>query len=452
MTAEKLYAVTRPIKAHQVKLNKKQSTIFLILALVLCTLVNSHFLFTYSLIDINLKLSDTTDKKDFDKILKLIEKTNNYSKKLETTICSFTRWDSFYNEYWAYIDASIYSFIPFIFLCAFNVLIVQKMKKANKLRANLLASYQKSHTFGSLMCSLNSLKMTNKNRTFDGTHYDTNKDEVCNLENTPKRLNSQSQCSTNSINLKRKLRKSNESNDIKSLKHDIIVKYAQKNSNPYSSHFDYTLSHNDTKIRHNSDGRTIGKVEYFENNNRSNRNIETNEKCHSNRYSLPSSSPSSIILIKKLRNSFGNSILARNSGSEGASVNKLLISNSTLNSQQNKIKISNKKLTVMMFFINISFCIMSMPIVILQIYYDTKRNEIFEQISTNRTDSKYIQNFYNNIDLLKAIAEILQYLNHSINFFLYIFSGKTFREETIDYLKTKYSSLKKFKNSILKKS
>ena len=232
MTAEKLYAVTRPIKAHQVKLNKKQSLFFVTLALVLCTLVNSHFLFTYSLLDINLKLSNTTDKNGFNQNFKFVEKTNNYSKKLETTICSFTRWDSFYNEYWAYIDASIYSFIPFIFLCAFNVLIVHKMKKANKVRSNLLASYQKSHSFSSQMCSLNSLKKRKRNRTFDGTHYDTNKNEICSLDISPKRLNTQSQCSTNSISLKRKFRKSNESNDIKSLKNDIIVKYAQKNSNP----------------------------------------------------------------------------------------------------------------------------------------------------------------------------------------------------------------------------
>jgi len=34
------------------------------------------------------------------------------------------------------------------------------------------------------------------------------------------------------------------------------------------------------------------------------------------------------------------------------------------------------------------------------------------------------------IDLLHAIAEFLQFVNHSSNFFLYSLSGKTFRNQT----------------------
>jgi hypothetical protein len=89
-----------------------------------------------------------------------------------------------------------------------------------------------------------------------------------------------------------------------------------------------------------------------------------------------------------------------------------------------------------------------MPIVVLQIYYNNKRHQIFDEISKNRNDSKYIENFYNNIDLLKAIAELLQYLNHSLNFFLYIISGKTFREETISYLLRIRTTLKFYKDRI----
>ena len=39
-------------------------------------------------------------------------------------------------------------------------------------------------------------------------------------------------------------------------------------------------------------------------------------------------------------------------------------------------------------------------------------------------------NSMNKLDLFKVFAELLQYLNHSTNFFLYSFTGKAFREET----------------------
>lgn len=72
----------------------------------------------------------------------------------------------------------------------------------------------------------------------------------------------------------------------------------------------------------------------------------------------------------------------------------------------------NKRLTFMLFIINISFCLFSMPIALCQIIYDA---------NTHNTPK---------FNLLKAIAELLQYLNHGSNFFLYILSGKTFRKET----------------------
>ena len=56
MTAEKLYAVTRPIKAHQVKFNKKKSVTILGFALMFCVVLNSHFTFTHSITDINASL------------------------------------------------------------------------------------------------------------------------------------------------------------------------------------------------------------------------------------------------------------------------------------------------------------------------------------------------------------------------------------------------------------
>ena len=68
-----------------------------------------------------------------------------------------------------------------------------------------------------------------------------------------------------------------------------------------------------------------------------------------------------------------------------------------------------------------------MPIVILQIIESNRldKNKIF-------SDKKNTKNAYlKHIEILKAIFELLQYLNHSINFVLYCLSAETFREEIL---------------------
>jgi hypothetical protein len=64
----------------------------------------------------------------------------------------------------------------------------------------------------------------------------------------------------------------------------------------------------------------------------------------------------------------------------------------------------------MLLVVSITFFVTSVPIVTLQ---TLERN--YQQIS--------------NLVVLKGIFLALQYLNHSINFFLYAVTGKTFRKE-----------------------
>ena len=68
---------------------------------------------------------------------------------------------------------------------------------------------------------------------------------------------------------------------------------------------------------------------------------------------------------------------------------------------------SNRRLTIMLLVVSITFVFFSMPIVTMQ--------KIEQQ-----TGNMYV---------LRGISLILQYLNHSINFFLYAVTGKTFRKE-----------------------
>lgn len=70
------------------------------------------------------------------------------------------------------------------------------------------------------------------------------------------------------------------------------------------------------------------------------------------------------------------------------------------------------------------------------LFKDIKENDtgsydaLREAVSHTLSDIPVDQDLLSKVDLIKCIAELLQYLNHSTNFFLYSLSGKTFRNET----------------------
>jgi len=114
-------------------------------------------------------------------------------------------------------------------------------------------------------------------------------------------------------------------------------------------------------------------------------------------------------------------------------------------------KIISKRQIITLITINVSFCVLSMPMVILQIVYYLHVNSritestqltnlvyMIEQEMTESTNSDSLlfnqqeksKNMDELVDLMHAVAELLQYLNHGSNFILYVLSGNTFRKET----------------------
>jgi hypothetical protein len=97
-------------------------------------------------------------------------------------------------------------------------------------------------------------------------------------------------------------------------------------------------------------------------------------------------------------------------------------------------KSKGNRLTILIISLNISFFLLTMPVVILQLLI---QSEINKKVSLNEcnknTDLSTKRN--NKYDaLLKSIFEILQYLNHSLSFLFYCLSGQTFRNETKKFL------------------
>ena len=133
-------------------------------------------------------------------------------------------------------------------------------------------------------------------------------------------------------------------------------------------------------------------------------------------------------------------------------------------SKRRRPKIIRKRQIITLITINVSFCVLSMPMVILQIVYylyvtgrltdtteyttlvymiqqqqqhqssNTYLNYQINILNTNATEllSQQEKNKHMDelVDLMHAVAELLQYLNHGGNFILYSLSGYTFRKET----------------------
>lgn len=240
--------------------------------------------------------------------------------KAQHFYCNPWTWQTFYDRFWIYIDASIYSFIPSILLICFNVLIIRCLAKAYTEGSKLIEERKGYHHNIN-----NSFYSYRSNILVPNTHHNTDK--------------------RNSLR---------ENNSI------------------------------DEKVSTRVGGRTWGSV--FSN--------------YTSRYST--------------------------------------------------------RITLMLIVLNISFCVFSMPIVILQIIASNRERSAAESTTSsstidssslhisNETDPSTTQSQHqinSDLDLIKAVAELLQYLNHSTNFFFYSFSGKTFRNETKSFLKQILRSL-----------
>jgi hypothetical protein len=278
MTGEKLYAISRPMNALQTKFNRKRSTIITLVAFLFCLAINSHFLFTHSLIEFKIRKSFNNSR-------------NNYSDK----VCTYRIWGLFYDNYWSYIDAIIYSFLPFILLSIFNTSIITRLVKEKQKSLKLQQPENVLLITGNKKC-----------------------------------------------------------------KNDMNLKTSPENK---------SLTRKPAIVEYNS------------------------------------------------RNSIATIILA--------------VENQRKKSTNN----NNKRLTMTILFINISFCLLTMPIVILQILNQIDINTQISNLKSRNNTKKFEntedeilnENYFN---MIKALFELLQYINHSINFFLYCLCGKTFRNET----------------------
>ncbi len=114
-------------KSNKNKENLKILILMTLIVLVFCSIINSHFIFGYSSIKTN----------DINEIF-------NDSDFRVSNICSFdSTWFIFYVNYWPYIDAITYSFLPFTLMSIFTIfIIIYSVREARNSSNNAILVFQ----------------------------------------------------------------------------------------------------------------------------------------------------------------------------------------------------------------------------------------------------------------------------------------------------------------------
>ena len=117
--------------------------------------------------------------------------------------------------------------------------------------------------------------------------------------------------------------------------------------------------------------------------------------------------------------------------------------------QFKKYHLVGKKFTVLLLAISISFLILTLPVVLTYILIDPLTKK-YEKMEINESNFNFERFGY-----IQKVSELLMYLNHSINFFIYLATSFRFRQQFMQLFRNLISK-KKFSvyckcNSIKKK-
>lgn len=92
------------------------------------------------------------------------------------------------------------------------------------------------------------------------------------------------------------------------------------------------------------------------------------------------------------------------------------------NSKLKKSQLFSKRLTIMLLSISFSFLLLTFPVVVVYVLLDVTLKNIDSLEDLNESNKSYEW-----LAIAQKITGLLMYLNHSINFFIYFFTGARFR-------------------------
>ena len=348
MTIERFIAVALPLQASRLCTVNKAKAATMSLAVVVLA-INSHFVFTHSLIA-RVDINDT----------------------IAGCQSSSDAYDFFMEQIWPWIDASIYSFVPLSLLIIFNILIVHNLLKASK----------------------NMEKLNNKKASIHLLKKQQQKEQQ-----------QQQQLSVN-----------NNNGPASEIDADVVSSYS-RNEQPSGGGggecFDNMLcqSSSSSSRRRQTQQDQAANFKPKTLSTSSSMNMAPPSVAERSRLSSKEIELTHLSASQCLRSGLSSSSTQLNSQTSSSSNQAKCKSNAKGGAHSNATA-ANRRLTIMLLVVSMSFFLTSMPIVTLQTVEQT--------------------NFVNKtrvVLIVRGVFLTLQYLNHSINFFLYAVTGKTFRKE-----------------------
>ncbi|CAH8653827.1 unnamed protein product [Schistosoma rodhaini] len=279
-----------------------------------------------------------------------------------------------FQSIWIWIDATLYSYLPFIIILIFNILILINLYWATKKRFHLINKISSKKFL---------YQYTTDNDHFNNLHHHHHHyQDHKKMDHLSMKLNQSSLCSTTSIYPR---------------KHDTLQLQMITPQTPS------TPSMNSCHI----DEITNTNMNIFHTNN-SNNNIDINLcKCKH-----------PIVAMQLKPSNYHHNL-------KGI-INKTSRSNPTIYSNE------MRQLTILLMLISCIFLITTAPIVLIKLLLAWKLKIFF-----------FKKNKIILLEFIDCIAELLMYINHAINFYLYCAVGTKFRKE---FKKLFGCQLKKRKN------
>ncbi|CAH8621452.1 unnamed protein product [Schistosoma margrebowiei] len=372
ITVERTIVVISPI--NSICINRiKRSYISIIILCILSSIICIHFFITVNLVTTNSSYYDQN-------ITNFPLATNEYYLKLNNNNSSHDSNDNLicdfyfifkqngFQSIWIWIDATLYSYLPFIIILISNIIILIHIRWATKQRAHLIGKYSSTK--------------------FLYHHYTTDNNNPIHHQNNKKLRNL-------SMKINQYVHSKNQSSSLSSSSLDNrknLTLHLQMIT-PYSPSTDSLNScHSDDLHHHHHNNNDNIDIFHTTNHTLIDRNLC---KCKH---------PSVNMQLKPYNNHNNNHL-------KGITNKPIHLITRSSHLYSNEMR----QLTILLMLISCVFLITTAPVVLIKLLLTWKQQFLIHNMIL--------------LELFDNIAEVLMYINHAINFYLYCAVGSRFRKE-----------------------
>ncbi|CAH8602878.1 unnamed protein product [Schistosoma intercalatum] len=390
ITVERTIVVISPI--NSICINRiKRSYISIIILCILSSIICIHFFITVNLVTTNSSYYDQNHTNfplatndyyylKFNINNNTIQPLNNNLHDLnDNLICDFyfIFKQNGFQSIWIWIDATLYSYLPFIIILISNIIILIHIRWATKQRAHLIGKYPSTKF-------LYHQYTTDNNNPIHHHHHRNNK----NLRNLSMKMNQ-------IVHSKNQSSSISSSSSLYNRKH--LTLHLQMIT-PYSPSTDSLNSCHSDDLHHHHHHHRNDNIGIFHTTNHSliDRNLC---KCKH---------PSVNMQLKPYNNNNHHHHHHHLKGITNKPIHLITRSSHLYSNEM-------RQLTILLMLISCVFLMTTAPVVFIKLLLTWKQQFLIHNMIL--------------LELFDNIAEVLMYINHAINFYLYCAVGSRFRKE-----------------------